>query len=292
MVDPNGSPDRVSRGKEDTMAVDVLMPQMGDSIFEGTITKWLKKPGDKVRRDEPLFEISTEKVDAEIPSPAAGTLVEIKVDEGETVSIHTVVGVIDAESDSRIPGTRLGDYLLANRSAVADLQTGSPLLPLTSQSSTQPRPISQQPTHDVFIVHGHDNAAKDSVARLLERLGLHPVILHEQPNKGLTIVEKFEAHSNPIFAVVLLTPDDFGGSAASTDKSCPRARQNVVLEMGYFLGKLGRSRVCVLYMQGVEIPSDMHGIVYVAYDANGGWRLQLAKEIKAAGVQVDFNRIW
>src|SRR5882757_4613603 len=78
------------------MAVDIVMPQMGESIFEGTITKWLKKPGDKVERDEPLFEISTDKVDAEIPSPSAGILKEIKVAEGKTVPIQTVVGVIDA----------------------------------------------------------------------------------------------------------------------------------------------------------------------------------------------------
>src|ERR1700757_1115885 len=79
------------------MPTDVIMPQMGESIFEGTITKWLKKPGDKVQRDEPLFEISTDKVDAEIPAPAAGVLKEIKVNEGATVQVNTVVGVIDAE---------------------------------------------------------------------------------------------------------------------------------------------------------------------------------------------------
>src|SRR5512137_1787213 len=79
------------------MAVDIVMPQMGESIFEGTITKWLKKPGDRVERDEPLFEISTDKVDAEIPAPSAGTLKEIKIAEGQTVPIQTVVAVIDAE---------------------------------------------------------------------------------------------------------------------------------------------------------------------------------------------------
>src|ERR1700675_102953 len=78
------------------MAVDIVMPQMGESIFEGTITKWLKKPGDKIERDEPLFEISTDKVDAEIPSPSAGVLKEIKVKEGQTVPINTVVATIDA----------------------------------------------------------------------------------------------------------------------------------------------------------------------------------------------------
>ncbi len=85
------------------MAVDVIMPQMGESIFEGTITKWLKKPGDKIERDEPLFEISTDKVDAEIPSPSAGVLKEIKVTEGQTVPIQTVVAVIDAAGSSAAP---------------------------------------------------------------------------------------------------------------------------------------------------------------------------------------------
>src|SRR5579872_4868052 len=85
------------------MPTDVIMPQMGESIFEGTITKWLKKPGDSVQRDEPLFEISTDKVDAEIPSPAAGTLKEIKVAVGATVSINTIVAVIDDGSAAAAP---------------------------------------------------------------------------------------------------------------------------------------------------------------------------------------------
>ncbi len=83
------------------MPTDVIMPQMGESIFEGTLTKWLKKPGDKVNRDEPLFEISTDKVDAEIPSPTAGVLIEQKVAEGTTVQVNTVVGVIGSCSEGR-----------------------------------------------------------------------------------------------------------------------------------------------------------------------------------------------
>src|ERR1700723_3652084 len=82
------------------MPTDVIMPQMGESIFEGTITKWLKKPGDKVQRDEPLFEISTDKVDAEIPAPASGTLQEIKVTEGTTVGVNTVVGTISVDGEA------------------------------------------------------------------------------------------------------------------------------------------------------------------------------------------------
>src|SRR3954468_4857841 len=88
------------------MPTDVIMPQMGESIFEGTLTKWLKKPGDKVSRDEPLFEISTDKVDAEIPSPAAGVLIEQKVAEGTTVQVNTVVGVIGEEGSAAVPAPK------------------------------------------------------------------------------------------------------------------------------------------------------------------------------------------
>jgi predicted nucleotide-binding protein len=130
---------------------------------------------------------------------------------------------------------------------------------------------------------------KESVARFLEKLGLTPVILHEQPNAGKTVIEKFEAHSDVGFAVVLLTPDDLGGSASSPDKLNHRARQNVILELGYFIGKLGRAKVCALHKGGVEIPSDIHGVLYVPYDAGNGWRLSLASEIKAAGIAVDLN---
>jgi predicted nucleotide-binding protein len=144
---------------------------------------------------------------------------------------------------------------------------------------------------EVFVVHGRDEAVKESVARFLEKLHLHPIILHEQPNKGRTIIEKFEGHSDVGFAVVLLTPDDVGELASSTGEHPPRARQNVILELGYFLGKLGRARVCVLHMHGLEIPSDILGVLYVPYDADNGWRLKLAKELKAAGMPVDLNRV-
>src|SRR5947209_2971514 len=87
------------------MPTDVIMPQMGESIFEGTLTKWLKKPGDKVQRDEPLFEISTDKVDAEIPAPASGVLKEVKVQEGATVQVNTIVGVIDGDGAGAAPTT-------------------------------------------------------------------------------------------------------------------------------------------------------------------------------------------
>ena len=144
---------------------------------------------------------------------------------------------------------------------------------------------------DVFIVHGHDKAAKETVARFVEKLGLHATILHEQPNAGRTIIEKFEDYSNVGFAVVLLTSDDIGFSQNKSEEKEPRARQNVIFELGYFVSKLGRNRVCVLHKEDVEIPSDFQGVLYVRMDSDDGWQLKLAKEIKNAGIEVDLNKL-
>ena len=141
----------------------------------------------------------------------------------------------------------------------------------------------------VFLVHGHDEAVTSIVARFLEKLKLEAVILHEQPNEGQTIIEKFERHADVGFAVVLLTPDDMGGVAPGSDLQ-PRARQNVILELGYFIGKLGRPRVCALYVTGVELPSDLHGLVWVPYDS-GAWQTKLANEMRATGISIDMNLI-
>src|SRR5918999_4506459 len=109
------------------------------------------------------------------------------------------------------------------------------------------------------------------------------MILHEQPSRGQTLIEKFEQSTiGARYAIVLLTPDDLGGKAGEGLR--PRARQNVILELGFFLGKLGRSRVCALFMEGVELPSDYSGVVYVPVDSSGAWRLILAKEMKGAGL--------
>lgn len=142
----------------------------------------------------------------------------------------------------------------------------------------------------VFIVHGHDEAPRETVARFITSVGLEPVILHEQANRGMTIPEKLVANGNVGFAVVLLTPDDVGRSKADITDN-PRARQNVILELGYFVGRLGRERVCALLRDQVEIPSDYMGVVYTPFDSGGGWRQQLAKELEAAGYNIDWNKV-
>ena len=144
---------------------------------------------------------------------------------------------------------------------------------------------------NVFLVHGRHKAARESVARFLEKLGLHVTVLHEQANRGRTIIEKFVHHSDVEFAVVLLTGDDRGGLFSQTyDGQKARARQNVILELGFFLGKIGRERVCALYDETVELPSDYQGVLFLKYDQGGAWRLQLAREIRACGLPVDLNR--
>ncbi|MGA8733257.1 MAG: nucleotide-binding protein [Terriglobales bacterium] len=142
----------------------------------------------------------------------------------------------------------------------------------------------------IFVVHGHDHGNKETVARFLGGLDLEPVILHEQADQGNTIIEKFEAHASDVqCAVVILTADDIASSKANPEQKEFRARQNVILELGFFVGKLGRDRTFALVEKGVTLPSDIHGVVYIPLDA-GGWRLHLVRELKAAGLQVDANR--
>ena len=142
----------------------------------------------------------------------------------------------------------------------------------------------------VFLVHGRDVAAQQSVARFLERLGLDPVILSECPNGGRTIIEKFEQESNVGYAIVLFTPDDIGGLRDGTEEQM-RARQNVIFELGYFVGRKGRSRVCVLNVPGVEIPSDFFGVAYIPFSVSSeDWKIGLVKELKAADFDIDANK--
>jgi predicted nucleotide-binding protein len=158
-------------------------------------------------------------------------------------------------------------------------------------ADSKPRPIMLK-SNKVFIVHGHDEGALQSLARFLEKLKLEVIILKEQPNQGRTIIEKYEACAEEVgFAVILLTPDDVGSSAVATNQG-QRARQNVIFELGYFAGKLGRGRVCLLRKGDIEIPSDLFGIVYTDMDPAEGWKAGLVKELRAAKLDFDPNRMW
>ena len=149
----------------------------------------------------------------------------------------------------------------------------------------------QTNTKKVFVVHGRDEGIKNTVARFLEGLDIEPVILAEQTSQGLTIIEKFERHARVDFAIVLLTPDDAGSLQGDEHNLNPRARQNVIFELGFFIGRLGRERVLALTNGEVEIPSDYSGVEYIPLQPSEGWKLILAEVLKEAGYDIDLNRL-
>jgi predicted nucleotide-binding protein len=148
-----------------------------------------------------------------------------------------------------------------------------------------PRPASKK----VFLVHGRDTGALESVEAFLRKLSLAVTILKDEPNKGQTIIEKVESNADVGFAVVLLTGDDEGRQRRVADTLLPRARQNAIFELGYFIGLLGRSRVCALYENGVELPSDYSGVIFIPWSEDARWKPPLLRELKAAGLPVDAN---
>ena len=143
----------------------------------------------------------------------------------------------------------------------------------------------------VFIVHGHDESAQNKAARFVEKLGFEAIILHEKASSGRTIVEKIEHYSNVGFAIVLYTPDDVGNVKSEPDNLNVRARQNVVFEHGYLIGKLGRQNVSALVDGKLELPNDISGVVYISLDEGSAWQLQLAKEMKQSGYKIDMNKL-
>lgn len=139
----------------------------------------------------------------------------------------------------------------------------------------------------VFIVHGHNGEIKEAVARLIENQGIQAIILHEKANQGSTIIEKFERNSDVGCAVCLFTADDLG-HAKTDSKEKTRARQNVVFETGYFIGKLGRDKVILIADKDIEMPSDLQGVVYTN---SQDWRFSVLRELKAIGYNIDYNKL-
>lgn len=180
------------------------------------------------------------------------------------------------------------DYKIHTLASVKERLELIPMAPGIGAAQATSRVAAAISSNKVFVVHGHDEGAREGVARFIDKLGLEPIILHERASQGRTVVEKLEHNADVSYAVVLLTPDDVGGE--TPEKLRSRARQNVVLELGYFVGRLGRERVCAIHKGDLDLPSDYMGVIYVPFDDGGGWRLLLAKELKAAGLQVDMNK--
>lgn len=201
--------------------------------------------------------------------------------------------------------TRVGESIEIFRSALREqilrlesIHQRLELLPEAPSENPLPKEPVENPSHRqreignrVFIVHGHDEGAKYAVARFIQQLGLEAIILQEQSEQGRTIIEKFEDYADVDFAVVLLTPDDVGASQTSKDVLQPRARQNVILELGFFIGKLGRKHVCALYKGDVERPSDVSGVLWTLMDDHDAWQFKLAREMKQAGLEIDMNKL-
>lgn len=139
----------------------------------------------------------------------------------------------------------------------------------------------------VFIVHGHDDALRNEVVLTMQSVKLEPIVISGLPSGGRTIIEQIEHYSDVQYAVVLLTPDDIGHAKGHPGSARPRARQNVVLELGYFMGKLGRDRVRALHRGDLELPSDYGGVLYTPVDRiNFDWRNELCRELDGAGLEV------
>ena len=142
----------------------------------------------------------------------------------------------------------------------------------------------------VFVVHGHDEVAKTSLEVFLREIGLEPIVLHRQADQGLTIIEKFEKHSDVGYAFILLTPDEVSYLKSDENRTDHerrkefRARPNVIFEFGYFVGKLGRSKVCCLYTGDVSLPSDVNGMIYKKYSSSlEEIAYSIIKDLKASG---------
>lgn len=152
--------------------------------------------------------------------------------------------------------------------------------------------MNEETRRNVFISHGHDEEAKMTVAKFVENLGLKVTVLGEQPSKDLTVIENLEKYADDTgFAIALLTPDDVGALKDEAERQLnPRAHQNVIFELGYFLAKLSPSQVCLLYKEGVELPSGIRDVAYVPMDGADDWKPKLRRGMRKAGLLVDMSR--
>lgn len=162
---------------------------------------------------------------------------------------------------------------------------------MTNESITIETPKTILSKTEVFIVHGHDEEAKTKTARFIEKFGLKPIILHEQASGSKTVIEKIEAYSNVGFGIVLYTPCDIGAINEEKPNLKNRARQNVVFEHGFLIGKIGRENVCALVKDEIETPNDISGVVYVKMDSEDAWHLKVARELRNSGYDIDMNKL-
>lgn len=236
-----------------------------------------------------IFESKTKQIFKKVLSDS-----EEYISDLERISFRPLVYFLDGETDygleyeSFYDGVRQAKTLL--KSAISNVEFEKELSDEEEPETIAPLPkvIGRDKTK-VFIVHGHDENLKRDVALFIAEQGLEAVILHKQASGGKTIIEKLEDRSDVGFAIVLYTPCDIGRSA-SARKNNPRARQNVVFEHGFFVGKIGRGRVVALVKDGVEIPNDYSGVVYVSHNDNDNWKNEIGRELVEAGYKINFTK--
>jgi predicted nucleotide-binding protein len=278
------------------------MPALSPSMEKGTIAKWLKKKGDFIHPGDVLLEIETDKATMEVEAVDSGVLEEIFHVEGTDVLVNDSLASIIVPTGLSEDGLLSNAFLNPNihsqpsprelaalaEKLLAVAERGPPMV----ETRRFAKPVAKAPNtgRNIFIVHGHDDAALYAVTDFVRRLQYEPIVLRDRPNKGRAIITKFREEANGVgFAIVLLTPDDLGGKTDSVPEF--RARQNVVFEFGFFVGTLGPERVTALIKSPLEKPSDLDGVGYIEMDSAGAWRLELARELDAAGLDVDWNRI-
>lgn len=239
--------------------------ELGDNSGRVSVLELPLQPGDVFLSGDTVFVIENDFASLEVPSPFAGRVVRVLAKVGDKATINTPI--LEIQPMTNVFRTDLDSY--------------------GREDDVERQPAKNQ----VFLVHGHNELIREMTARAIEKVGLMAIILNEQVNRSDTIIEKLERYDNVHFAVVLITADDVGGKKLPNPALQDRARQNVILELGYFMGKIGRKRVCVLYEKGVELPSDYYGVVYIEIDDRGAWRYALGKELKEAGLSVDLNNL-
>ncbi|MGL5621193.1 TIR domain-containing protein [Cetobacterium sp.] len=182
---------------------------------------------------------------------------------------------------------------ICGKNIVSDLIKKLQLLRAKEKKSEKKLEIKSEiitQNNKIFIVHGHDIEMRETVARFVEKIGLEAVILYEQTNGGKTIIEKIEENTDVRYGIILYSPCDHGKSQKE-EKLKNRPRQNVVLEHGYLMAKLGRKNVIALTKGELELPSDLLGIINPNYDLFGYWKFKIAKELKENGLKIDMNKI-
>jgi predicted nucleotide-binding protein len=278
----------------------LLSPNAGVHEMPGMSPEWAIRELEKLKEESGSPEIQHEGPANDRWKAKVRTVLERALGPGSSVlrdfqEVRYTVGVWtgspgEDERDRQYFAQQVKSAVAYVDAAIYELKLS--IAPEDALRQSQP---AQSPAADeaaIFLVHGHDKGAKHEVARFLERVtGRAPIILDEQASAGNTLVEKFERYaSTSSYAVVLVTPDDLGRVSGSTQEADrPRARQNVVFELGYFFGKLGRGRVAVINA-GVEKPSDVEGLVYIPYPESN-WQFQLANELQEAGIRIDHKRL-